>query len=175
MNLSEKFEKVCLEKSDINEHCRTLYELALECEHVTEFGVRTGNSTTAFLEAKPATLVCYDINPCPVIETLKAIASVTELIFYQGSTLECVIPETDLLFIDTLHDSDQIEKELSMHGNKARKYLVFHDTETFGVHGETKGGKGIGKPIENFVRDNDHWEIHQKFTNNNGLTILKRR
>jgi hypothetical protein len=175
MNLSEQFEKVCLEISDINEHCRKLYELALECQHVTEFGVRAGNSTTAFLAAKPATLVCYDINPCPVIETLKIFASETELVFHQESTLDCEIQKTDLLFIDTLHDSDQIEKELAKHGNKSGKYLVFHDTETFGVHGETKGREGIRKPIADFVTRNDHWEIHQIFTNNNGLTILKRR
>ena len=28
--------------------------------------------------------------------------------------------------------------------------------------------------IEEFISDNPHWSIHERYVNNNGLTILKR-
>lgn len=34
--------------------------------------------------------------------------------------------------------------------------------------------KGLWPAIEEFVRDNKNWVIAERFTNNNGLTILKR-
>ena len=47
-------------KSDINEHMHDLYQLALNCTHVTEFGSRFGASTRAFLKA-PVSLRAYDL------------------------------------------------------------------------------------------------------------------
>ena len=36
-------------KSDINEHLAVMHKYADECNHITEFGVRTGVSTWAWL------------------------------------------------------------------------------------------------------------------------------
>jgi hypothetical protein len=55
-----------------------------------------------------------------------------------------------------------------LHGNKARKYIGFHDTTTYEFIGEryTKGddwfeeGKGLWKAIEEFLEVNPHWELH---------------
>ena len=49
IDFKELYENSCRERSDINEHLPTLYEYACKCKHITEMGVRTGVSTTAFL------------------------------------------------------------------------------------------------------------------------------
>jgi hypothetical protein len=47
--IQAQFEYLKSQPSDINEHLQTLHDLASECDHVTEFGVRTALSTTAML------------------------------------------------------------------------------------------------------------------------------
>ena len=40
---------------------------------------------------------------------------------------------------------------------------------------EWKGdGKGLWPAVEEFLESNPHWTLHERFKNNNGLTILKR-
>jgi len=86
------------------------------------------------------------------------------------------IEETDLLFLDTTHVYSQLKKELELHSDKARKYICFHDTTSYETKGEDgKEGTGIWKAIEEFLEDNkDKWILQERFTNNNGFTIIKR-
>jgi len=48
--------------------------------------------------------------------------------FVLGNDLELSLPDYDLIFIDTEHEYDQLKKELFIYGDKAKKFLVFHDT-----------------------------------------------
>ena len=83
-----------------------------------------------------------------------------------------------MLLIDTYHEYNQIKEELKLHGNKAKKFLIFHDTTTYGDFGETfktPNTIGIWPAIEEFLKENSHWYIEERLTNNNGLTILKRK
>jgi hypothetical protein len=103
------------------------------------------------------------------------------------------ITDTDMLFIDTLHSYKQLKLELHLHGNKARKYIAFHDVVTFGESDEMHlsedpswpdslkeqyrnlpEGLGINKAIVEFMVDNKHWRAEKLFSNNNGLLILTR-
>ena len=34
--------------------------------------------------------------------------------------------------------------------------------------------KGLWPAIEEFLQNNDEWVLHERYTNNNGLTILKK-
>jgi hypothetical protein len=50
-----------------------------------------------------------------------------------------------------------------------------HDTTKFGTSDELTGHpNGLRPALEEFLCDNDSWEIEIEYTNNNGLTILKR-
>ena len=174
-NIFQRSRGIC---GDINEHMLRLAQLARQCEHVTEFGVRTGMSTYSFLHGlsdKPrAFLRSYDLHD---FFNVYAIRNQLEIdwTFRQGSTLEAdVIEPTDLLFIDTLHTYAQVKGELERHGNQARKYIAFHDTVAFGVLGEDNG-TGINLAIQEWMRDNDHWALFEHHENNNGLTILTRK
>jgi hypothetical protein len=162
--------------SDINENVHILYKLSKECETAIEFGVRTGVSTRAFLNTD-VSLTSFDIvknnEVAKLFATAKAQGKKAEYII--RDVLKIEIPEVDLLFIDTLHTYDQLKQELAMHGNKAKRYLVFHDTHTFGLSGEVGNDKkGLLPAIIEFMANNRHWVFHTHKTNNNGLTVLER-
>jgi tetratricopeptide (TPR) repeat protein len=171
--LAKRYADTCETPSDIHEHLPTLYRLAKECRHVTEFGTRTGVSTTALLHAQPAKLVCYDRVKFPQVERLQALAGPTEFVFHQQDVLWAEIEETDLLFIDTRHDYDQLAQELKLHAGKARKYIVLHDTTTFAERGETEGHRGLWPAVEEFLMEGA-FRLRERYENNNGLAVLER-
>jgi hypothetical protein len=91
-----------------------------------------------------------------------------------------------MIFIDTWHSQKQLREELKLHGNAARKYLVFHDTHTYGVRDEQTDwaanpnrkampNQGLLPAIIEFVIANPHWQFKMHKSNNNGLTVLERR
>lgn len=178
--IKEKYYELCNTKSDINEHLPTLLKYASKCDHITEFGVRDIVSTYALLLGMPSKMISYDINQCPVDKLNDIYHSVEGFIDFQfkiGNTLEVEIEETNLLFIDTLHNYNQLSEELKLHGNKANKYIIFHDTTSYEWYGESYDGiprKGIWPAIEEFLAKNNHWKIEERFKNNNGLTVLSR-
>jgi hypothetical protein len=168
--------------SDISEHLPTLSSYAKECEHITELGVRAVVSTWALASGNPKVLRSYDIQH-PIhfsgqgsFEDFLVAVSETgiDFSFTQADDLQIEIEETDLLFIDTWHVYDQLKKELELHGNKAKKYIIFHDTVTFGEHGEG-GGVGLMPAINEFLESNPHWVVKEHFLNCNGLMVLFRK
>lgn len=169
--------------SDINEHLVTLIKYGSECEHITEMGVRWIISTWAFLGCAPKKLISYDKqNPSnwgANIQDVYDIASEfgLDFTFIEKSVLEVEIEETDLLFLDTLHTYGQLKAELSLHPSKVRKYMIFHDTSNYEFRDEIETDtekKGLWPAIEEFLEEHKEWCILERYTNNNGLLILKR-
>jgi glycosyltransferase involved in cell wall biosynthesis len=176
--IQELYQQALRTPSDISEHLPTLYRLARECDHVTEMGTHTGVSTRAFLAAQPQVLVCYDVLRQPAVDLIEMAASEAgrpRFQFFQADVLRIQIEPTDLLFIDTFHYYDQTKQELALHAERARKYLVFHDTTLYGQYGQVAGSRGIWPAIEEFLDANSHWVISLKVDNNNGLTVLSRK
>ena len=171
-SLAELYHRVCTLPSDINEHCPTLYALARECRHVTEFGTRTGNSTVALLYAQPDKLVCYDMVRFPQVELLGRLAGRTEFVFVQADVLRVEIEPTDLLFIDTRHDYEQLQEELRLQAGRVRRYIVLHDTTTFGERGETPGHIGLWPAVEEFLAQGN-FRLKSREHHNHGLTVLE--
>lgn len=183
--INSKYNHLCSIPSDINEHLPVIKRYAEECEHITEMGVRYVVSTWAFLAASPKRLISYDILTGLDMNVFsqnleeaktKAAESGIDFSFVHADVLNIEIEETDLLMIDTYHEYNQIKNELKLHGNKARKYLIFHDTTTFGEFGETfkePNTVGVWPAIEEFLNENSNWKIQEFLTNNNGLTVLK--
>lgn len=162
--------------SDINENVHILHDIAKECETVVEMGVRTGVSTRAFLNTD-VKLISFDIILNDGVQRLFNLAKKEgkNVQYIKEDVLNIEIDECDLLFIDTLHTYEQLKQELKLHGNKAKKYIAFHDTHTFGLRDEVGNGrKGLMTAIIEFMVINPHWVFHIHKTNNNGLTVLKR-
>jgi hypothetical protein len=80
--------------------------------------------------------------------------------------------EIDLLFIDTYHSYTHLKAELAIHGNKVRKYLIFHDTEYFGMRHDHDGDLGLNFAINEFLAENKNWQYLHKVDYCNGLTVL---
>ena len=198
MSTLEHNYNLALQRSpDICEHIPTLKNYALECEHITEIGVRAVNSTWGLLAGKPKRMISYDLYFAgPPVFPDADIASVFEAAreedivygFIQASSLTANIEPTDLLFLDTWHVYEQLSKELLYHADKVKKYIILHDTEAFKTSGEfyqewidnapfkVSLNKGLWEAIEEFLDRNKHkWELHEHYTNQNGLTILKRK
>jgi len=167
--------KKCITESDINEHLPVLREYAEKCEHITEMGVRWVTSSWAFLASNPTKMISYDLGRHPNVGTLIAAAEFDNIdfTFIEANTREIEIEETDLLFLDTEHSYDQVKVELELHAPRTRKYVIFHDTVTFGTRG-MDGKNGILPAIEEWTEAHPEWVLDQHFENNNGLTIYKR-
>lgn len=178
MTIEELYQKYCNNPRDISEHLPTLRKLAWECDHITEIWVRCGLSDCAFLLGIKdwGTVVGYDLVSNEQTDELQelAIKEWRKRDFRIWDSSEIEIDETDMLFIDSLHNGDLLAIELNRHANKARKYIVFHDTETFGQVGETKWHEWLNKPMKDFLKNNKQRKTKKVYKNNNWLTIWKR-
>ena len=180
----------CNTPSDIHEHLPVIKKYAEKCDHITEMGVRWVVSTWAFLMGQPKKMIAIDYEHPKDIEVpngepgeagiklsiaeqdAKRIGIDFE--FQQADTREIEIEPTDLLFIDTEHNYDQLKAELEIHPKNAKKYMMFHDTVSFGRKGMDGKDKGLMDAIEEFLKDNSEWKIEKHYENNNGLLVLER-
>jgi hypothetical protein len=81
---------------------------------------------------------------------------------------------TDLLFIDTYHHYASLKREFELHASKAKKYIILHDTVTFGRRGEGDDHKGLMAAVEEFLAVNPQWVTEKELTSAPGLYIMKR-
>ncbi len=174
--IAQRFERVKNEHRDISQHLDTLYKYAQECEDIVELGVNEGISTTAFLMAKKK-FYNFDVHLTKMFDELIEMAKIenVEMNFTIANDLKIEIPECDLLFIDTLHTYTQLKAELKLHSDKARKYIIMHDTEVFGKKGVDGSVPGMWLAVEEFLKENSKWEIKEHYTYCNGLTVLERK
>lgn len=193
-NLNEKINEIHSKPSDINEHIPVLIKYGQQCESITEMGVRGICSTWAWLACNPKDgLHSYDIhNPSKFGGDLQSVIDTAEAYkikfqFTEASVLDIDIEPTDLLFLDTWHCYDQLKAELARHHKQVKKYIVFHDTTTYAHNnepttsehaftGNITEGKGLWNAIEEFIdKHKNEWVLIERFFNNNGLTIIKRK
>lgn len=160
---------------DINYDLWLLYEFASRCRHVTEFGVRYGTSTSAFLAAQPTVLHSYDIEDCANEVALRLVRGNTEWVFHKESTLDCTIAPTEMLFIDTYHTYTQLTAELHRHHEKVARYIALHDTLSFGGVGEDGSQPGLIAAYSDFCEAHPTWRPYHVSLAQNGVTILSRR
>lgn len=168
--------------TDIRDHLPVLQRYAQGCDHIVELGVRGIVSTWAFLAANPKRVTSVDVLPpsnwggdldevC-----LRAKEANIEFAFIQAHDLSITLePSADLLFIDTWHIYQQLRLELDRHGPSTKKYIIMHDTVTFGEVGEG-GQPGLQKAIEEFLETDPgkKWKVIEKLDNCHGLTVLGR-
>jgi len=167
----ERFEEIKRNGSDINEHVETIFNFTKGCNVAVSLGIGKGDAAFALL------LSCQhhiSIDSAPSRDTLNFLNE------YFGSKSSSIIQSTnepielekfDVLFVDSVHTADCVEKELKAHAHKVNKFIIFHDTHIFGDVGED-GEEGIKKPIYEFLSHNQEWKIIYNENHNNGLIIL---
>jgi hypothetical protein len=178
MNTQEKFDLLVSTPSDINEHLPILKRYAEECDTVVELGTGQTVSTWAFIAGKPKTFITVDIlhpseRGIDFDKILKAAENdKVDFKFILEDSRKVELPECDLLFIDTLHNYDMLKEELNIQSSKAKKYIIFHDTISFGNKDEFGEGPGLCPAIAEFLKTHPEWKEKETYTNNNGLTVL---
>ena len=200
-SIQDKFQQLSNTESDINEHLHTLSKYASECESIFESGVRGCISSWAFINgllnnnSLHKTLFMNDIDECNINELLSITKDLPMTIKYEWkNNLELDMKERyDLTFIDTWHIYGQLKRELEKFAPITNKFIIMHDTTIDEFEGETirRGwnateqsiisgfpveeiNKGLWPAIEEFIASTSEWVIHERFTHNNGLTILRR-
>jgi hypothetical protein len=187
--------------SDINEHLPTLYKYATECETILETGVRGCISSWALVygllnnNSDNKAIILNDIYPCNIDELLARTKDLPIIVQYKWiNNLELEIPyNVDLTFIDTWHVYGQLKRELDKFSKITNKYIIMHDTTVDEWEGESirlgfdiddqvefsgfprdEITRGLWPAVSEFLSAHSEWVLHQRFTNNNGLTVLKR-
>jgi hypothetical protein len=118
----------------------------------------------------PVHLRSYDIVLDSNVESLFEISrsAGNDHVYIQADDLKIELPEVDMIFIDTEHSYDQLTQELRLHGNKAQKYLAFHDTgEPFITE--------LLPAIMEFLSWNPQWRVMYHTRDCHGFTVLERR
>tara|TARA_B110000858_G_scaffold189010_1_gene235249 strand:- start:821 stop:1432 length:612 start_codon:yes stop_codon:yes gene_type:complete len=202
--MDSKYHTLCQTRGDINEHLPTLYKYAKDCESILELGVRGVVSSWAFIkglsenEKNVKKILLNDIETCDIDEIMEVTKGMGVNISHEWKNdLELDIKENvDLTFIDTWHVYALLKRELEKFSKVTNKYIIMHDTTVDEWEGETireHGGlvaaekqsketgfpveeimKGLWPAIEEFLETNKEWKLKERFTNNNGLTILER-
>jgi hypothetical protein len=199
MSIQQRYEQHKSTSSDINEHLLTLRAYAEQCNHITECGVRGVTSSWAFAAGLfgkiPARLIQVDLDTNANVVNFGSIArkSGIDVVFYQQSDLTCPIEQTELLFIDTWHIYGHLKRELARWHSSVTKWIIMHDTTVDEWLGETirigwdataqsaqhgypveEITKGLWPAIDEFLKEHPEWLLEKRFTNNNGLTVLRR-
>jgi len=200
--VEEKYNSLCHSPSDINEHLPILFRYAKECETVIECGVRGCISSWSLVfgllnnNKENKKILLNDKVKCDINELLTETKDLPIQITYQWiSDLDLVLTSNyDMVFIDTWHIYGHLKRELNKFGPVTNKYIIMHDTTIDEVDGETircgwnaeQQSKETGYPVEEirsglekaiseFLENNTEWELIEKLTNNNGLTVLRRK
>lgn len=190
------------DSSDIMEHLETLYSYAKECDSVFETGVRGCVSSWAFLyglldgSKNKKYLFMNDINACDVEELIHISKQFDIDVKYEwkNNLLLDLQQNYDITFIDTWHIYGQLKRELSKFAKITNKYIIMHDTTVDEIYGETircgwnafeqskisgftveEINKGLWPAVVEFLQNNPEWYLKQRFTHNNGLTILAKK
>lgn len=181
------YERVLKLDSDMRHELPILHELAKECRHITEIGVRGGLSTIALLAACPESLVSWDIE----LQWIARICLLQHLRDSEpppgrwrtkfqprcGDSTKVITEGTDLLVIDSLHTFEQLRRELKKHGNQSRRYVAIHDTspKTFGYKSEDGSEPGLRAAIREFQEKwYPRWQLVYQHDHGSGLTVLQR-
>ena len=136
-----------------------------------------------------------DISPCEYLY-MSEIAKVFDIdyTFEVANSATYKFKESvDLLFIDSFHTYPHLKRELNTSHSFVNKYILMHDSSIDEFTSECvrcnmdveKVSEETGYPIdelvmglwpaiEEFLKENPEWKLKERYTNNNGLTILER-
>ena len=157
---------------DVTDHMDKLKTYASQCSHVTELGIGHVGSTFAFAMGLPANIVSYDSTPTEMKEidrtelTQLCLANGVNFTFNEVDPLDATIANTDLLFIHDAVDASRLSQELSLHGNKASKFII---VPLFAVDNEA-----FLTAINNFVEAHPSWSITENIQEWCGLIVLSK-
>ena len=185
--------------SDIYEHIPVLRKLANECSSTVEIGVRSLVSTWGIIlglaessSVDPFYLgIDLHMPPTDKLYLIERLASANGVNcqFHEGNDMNIDIPQTDMLFIDSLHTYCHLTYELNKFSPYVNKYITLHDTSApWGNNDDAdyngdfseyppeidKTKRGLWPAVLDFLSSHPDWKLHERRLNNHGFTTLKR-
>lgn len=184
------------------QHFSTFYHFGTKCKRIVEMGVWQAVSSWAWVACDPSYLRLVDVQKVPggqhdeIEEEAKKMGM--DFKFEIGDTGHGAIfknqkiaerelskrgnvsevpnyimdDNIDLLYIDSYHSYTQVKAELELHAHKVNKYLVFHDTETFGETHDYDGDLGLNPAIREYIAEHPEWYYIHKVSYGDGCTVL---
>jgi hypothetical protein len=174
MDFEQEYQDACVRPSDMHEHLPWISELTSECKHATELGIGYAQSTRGFLR-HDIEMHSYDIHIYPETQAYfdTAKAGGRNVTLHVEDTRTATIAPTDIMLVDSYHSYEQVKIELERHASSVSKYILFHDTELFGNTGQG-GEAGVWPAVQEFLDSHPEWQLVERRTNCNGMTLIKR-
>lgn len=146
------------------------------CHNYMEIGTHQGGTASVALLQKFKRIQLVDIDLSRYNKFLKPLAEAhasenkIELDVRQvdGRTIGS-LGYSDMLVIDSYHHPNHMIKELELHGNTVRKYIIAHDTSIIN-----------GKPNDSLYRclkdwgEKNGWKVVDHCTENVGYTVIQK-
>ena len=152
---------------------RKYFKLGYGCTSYKELGVHQGGTAANAMLMGAKYIELVDISMVKYNKYLRPLAAK----HCKDNDIELVVKETsslglgaigkvcDVILIDSVHKRPHMEKELEMHAQFAKRYIVFHDTSAV---------PALYAGIVEFCRLNP-FEIIERGTENVGYTVIKRK
>ena len=202
-SIKTKYEKLCNETSDVNEHLPTLYNYAKECESVLELGAGNMISSYALIygllnnsqNTNKRHILLNDINECNISCIMDDVVDLNINIEHAWvNDLDLPVRKNyDLTVVDTWRVYGQIKRELQYFSTVTNKYIIILGTSIDSLRGETmrrkinledtaknscysvgEVKKGLLPAIVEFINENNGWKFKEQFPNTCGLTVLEK-
>ncbi len=154
--INEIIQRAHRQRTDISDHLITLFVEGTQTKPrlIVELGVRGGESTYVFERVSQLTgakLVSVDIEDCSSSSTYEnwMFVQMDDIAFAQQFESWCVqrqiIPEIDLLFIDTSHKFDHTVQELQywLPFTSSQAKVILHDTNMRHIYRRADGSLGV--------------------------------
>lgn len=199
LELEKTYLAYCSESSDINEHLPVLREIASQCASAVEIGIRSMVSTWGIIIGLSENVsgkgsyigIDLDLPPWDTLQKARVLAESQNVSFqfWKGNDMQIDIPQSDMLFIDSLHTYCHLTYELEKFSPKVNKFIALHDTsDPWGTrdddqyHGDyseydssfNKEKRGLWPAVVDFLERHPEWCLHERRLNSHGLTVLKR-
>ncbi len=170
-------------------HLPRLRQYAQDCDLAIEFGTRHGASASALLLGARR-VISYDLAVSDHHAALHRAAG-ARWTFCQQDSCRAPVTPCDLLFLDSRHTYAHTAAELDRHADVVTRWLIFHDTMTFGTIGaDGESGcpsfqlprgaviprehYGIRLAIDELQMRDSTWRLEAHFPESHGLLVLKR-
>ncbi|OUV20454.1 MAG: hypothetical protein CBC55_09005 [Gammaproteobacteria bacterium TMED95] len=148
-----------------------------ECDSYMELGTHQGGSASTAMLTNTKSIQLVDIDFSLYNESLKPIASKyckendIELSLKEvDSRIFSSVKEVDMLVIDTVHKPEFMQQELDLHGSNVNKYIIAHDTSA-----RLRGSVDLLYNVLAAFAKRNRWEILERYTENVGYTVLKKK
>jgi hypothetical protein len=167
------------EEAHGNDYCQihdAIKKYMQECDSYMEFGTHQGGTASTAILCKPKAVILVDKDLSKYRKNLEKIAlefcerhNIALAVFEEDSSSPRVKHNVDMLMIDSYHHPSHMQKELEVHGNNIKKYIVAHDTSI--ING--KKNDSLYQCLKRFA-DSNNWKIIERGETNVGYTVLKK-